>query len=78
MTPRIHISGKGNTKSQTIDHSSAGLARLSGLFKESEIDQLEGGNQLAYALGDEKVELSISPARLKLAKEIIFSSQVMG
>ena len=71
----IHISGKGNTKSQTIDHSSAGLAKLSGLFKESEIDKLEGGNQLAYALGDERVEVSISgPIEISQRDNILISS----
>lgn len=71
----LHISGKGNTKSHTIDHSSAGLAKLSGLLNESEIAQLEGGNQLAYALGDEKVELSISgPIEISQRDNILISS----
>ena len=71
----IHISGKGNTKTQTTDQSSAGLAIASDLFSESEIRQKDGGNQLIHALGDEILNLSIcGPMEINTRDNILISS----
>ena len=42
----MHFSGQGNSKTQTVDQSSAGFAKLSHLFDEKDILSKDGGNQL--------------------------------
>lgn len=71
----VHFSGQGNTKTQTIDQSSAGLAKHSQLFKEQEFATKEGGNQLIYALGDEHIHLSIAgPMEMNQRDQVLLSS----
>jgi len=71
----VHFSGQGNTKTQTIDQSSAGLAKLSHLFSDEEIENKDGGNQLIYAIGDEHLQLSITgPMEINQRDHILLSS----
>ena len=71
----IHLSGKGNIKTETMDHSSAGLAAKSDLFKKEEILAKENGNHLLYALGDEILNISvIGPIEINQRDNVLLSS----
>ena len=71
----VHYSGLGNKKTQTVDQSSAGLAKLSHLFDDKDVLSKEGGNQLIFALGDEQIQLSITgPVEMNQRDQILLSS----
>jgi serine/threonine protein phosphatase PrpC len=71
----IHISGKGKVKTETVDHSSAGLASHSELFSTKAIEEQDGGNQLIHALGDEVLHVAVSgPIEITTRDSILLCS----
>ena len=70
----IHISGKGKVKTETVDHSSAGLASRSELSMKA-IEEQDGGNQLIHALGDEVLHVAVScPIEITTRDSILLCS----